>query len=219
MTRCLVCDDHEMVREGLSRSLQRCIPDAVISLAHDYRDAWLQAEQQPDICVCDLMMPGAEPLHGIERLQAIAPAMSIIVLTAVADDTLMLKLLRGGVSGFVSKTESGQVLQSVIQLVLSGGRYLPDRLLEMAPTEKSEGTRAAPHKQKPHLTTQQTKVLDLLARGQTNKEIARKLDVAPSTVKFHIDLLLRRFEARNRTEVLTRAIEAGLLTARNSQSA
>lgn len=218
MTTCLICDDHSLVREALAGSFRRAVPGAEVILAKDFIQAWQLAQTQPDMCVCDLVMPGATPLEGIRTLQQLAPNMSIIVLTALEDDALMLDLLGAGVAAFVNKTESGDVLASVIHLVLAGARYLPPRLLGLvnanaSPSAQKSNT-ADPIGMATKVTRQQSKVLELLARGQTNKEMARELDVAPSTVKFHMDLLLRRFEARNRTEVLTRAMEVGLLVER-----
>jgi two-component system, NarL family, nitrate/nitrite response regulator NarL len=215
MTTCLICDDHSLVREALAGSFRRAVPAAEVILAKDYTQAWQLANVQPDLCVCDLVMPGASPLEGITTLQQIAPNMSIIVLTALEDDSLMLDLLAAGVAAFVNKTESGEVLASVIHLVLAGARYLPTRLLGLIAVNANSGaskpSSVCPVNLTTKVTRQQSKVLELLARGQTNKEMARELDVAPSTVKFHMDLLLRRFEARNRTEVLTRAMAIGLI--------
>jgi DNA-binding NarL/FixJ family response regulator len=212
--RCLVCDDHSLVREALSETLRRLIPDSQIVLASDYPSAWLEAEVGPDLCICDLMMPGADPLVGIRRLQTIEPNMKIIVLTALDDDDLMWELLQSGICAFVGKSESGRILQSVINLVLAGGRYLPDKLLHLANKETSALSDSRKVALPMSVTPQQSRVLELISKGQTNKEMARELRVAPSTIKFHVDILLRRFEARNRTEILSKAIESGLIAER-----
>jgi DNA-binding NarL/FixJ family response regulator len=211
---CLVCDDHSLVCEALSETLKRLIPDVQILLARDYPSAWLHAEVMPDLCICDLMMPGADPLVGIRQLQVIEPSMKIIVLTAMDDDDLMWSLLQSGICAFVGKAESGRILQSVIHLVLAGGRYLPDRLLHLFEKKGGGKIEAREPNASISVTPQQSRVLELISKGQTNKEMARTLRVAPSTVKFHIDILLRRFEARNRTEILSKAIDAGLLAER-----
>jgi DNA-binding NarL/FixJ family response regulator len=201
MKLCLICDDHALMREAISITVRNIWPAIEIVEAGDFPTAWGLAQGKPDLCLCDLAMPGSAPLAGINKLREIQPDMPIIVITGSATDDEMMTLLKCGVRGFVPKSSAGPVVEAAIRLVVVGGTYLPPRLAEIAqhtlPSEKAEPPTA--------LTLQQRRVLDLLAQGLSNKEIAAKLNIAPSTVKFHVDRLLTRFDARNRAEIVRKS--------------
>lgn len=206
MKSCLICDDHPIVREAIRGILSFSWPDAQFAEAPDFPTAQLMAEEGFDICLCDLAMPGAEPVEGVAELLRRAPGLQVLIITASADDALMLRLLRMGVSGFVPKSAGGKIIESAIRLVLAGGKYLPQQLLDHVAPEMSVISDSAPR-----LTDQQRRVIQLVAAGQTNKTIARSLGLAPSTVKTHLDQAMRSLGASNRVMAVTKAREAGLL--------
>ena len=207
MKSCLICDDHAILREAVALTVSTKWPNCAMSLAIDYPAAWLAAEAHFDLCICDLSMPGSEPIQGVARLQRLQPDMPIIVLTGSYNDTQMLQLLSMGVSGFVSKASTGQVIEAAINLVLAGGRYIPPEI--MASLNAGVGIEAPVAKAS--LTRQQRRVLECLGKGLSNKEIAAILGVAPSTIKFHVDSLLDRLEAKNRAEIVGKGRGLGLL--------
>ncbi len=203
MKICLICDDHAIMREAMAATISRIWPDVTIIEAADFPSSWKEAERKPDLCLCDLSMPGSDSLAGIEALRAIQPEMPIIVVTGSANDAEMIALVKSGVAGFVQKSSTGPVIEAAIRLVLAGGTYIPPRVAELV--------YAAPQAtDSPAFTPQQRRVLQLVARGQSNKEIANMLGIAPSTAKFHVDSLLEKLGVRNRAEATAKAIALGL---------
>lgn len=191
----------------MAQTIRNGWPGVAVKEAEDYPSAWHAAEAGFDLCISDLMMPGSDPMAGISRLRELQPEMPIVILTGSSEDRLMLELLALGVRGFVPKSSSGPVLKAAIELVMAGGQYLPPGLLTLA-----SAALAAPElPSNVQLTKQQKLVLQQLSAGQTNKEIAIALGVAPSTVKFHIDELMKRLEVRTRSEALYRARVLGLV--------
>ncbi len=212
MTSFLICDDHALVREALAGTVQMGWPGAAVDLAGDFPSAWAKAAQGYDLVVCDLIMPGAAPLAGIDGMIRAAPDTPLLVVTGTEDDALLLDLLDRGVAGFAPKTASGSIIEAAMRLILAGGRYLPPRLAEIASARIDDGSVIAVRddvaRLAERLTERQMEVLRLIARGQSNKEIARALDLAPSTVKTHVAQVLTCLGAANRTDA---AIKARLL--------
>ena len=227
MQTCLICDDHALVREALVGSVKMNWPGAAVSEASDFPQAWARARSQPGFCIADLVMPGAAPLDGIKGIMQAAPSTPILVVTGTEDDALLLALLKLGVAGFAPKSASGAIVEAAIRLILAGGRYLPPRLADIAAARVDAapaGDRAiikdpslARRPEQVHqtlpdpLTLRQTEVLTLVAQGRSNKEIARTLGLAPSTVKTHLENLLQTLGVANRTEAAGKARELKIL--------
>lgn len=194
----LICDDHAIVREAIAEVLAQSISDCRIAQAADFAQALdCVASDPPDLVLCDLAMPGADPRTGIGKLLKQVPSVPICVLTGSQDHGLMVDLLSAGVSGFVGKFSSGAVIAAAVNLILAGGRYVPPEVLDLLP----DGT-AAELVEPPtiRLTAQQARVLTLVGEGKSNKLIAQILNVAPSTVKTHLDQAMRVLNATNRYE-------------------
>lgn len=205
MNSFLICDDHTLVREAISGTLLSTWPGSVILEAADFMQAWNAAIEDVELCICDLMMPGAEPMEGVFRLKQAAPDMPILILTGTNDDGLMLRLIKLGVNGFVHKDSGSKVLLAAIQMISAGERHVPARILEMMVKDKEAFE--APFR----LTDQQRKVVSLVARGMSNKSIAQELGIAPSTVKTHLEQAMRLTDTTSRFEAANKARQAGLI--------
>lgn len=155
----------------------------------------------------DLVMPGSDPMEGVSRLIEIAPQTRVIIVTGSHDDAMLLELLARGVHGFLEKTVGADVILAAIDLVLAGSRYLPPRVAELAlnpPAARQVAGGRLP-------TDRQRQVLVLIAKGHSNKEIARSLGVSPATVKTHVAHAIASIGAANRTEAVVRARDLGLI--------
>jgi DNA-binding NarL/FixJ family response regulator len=212
MQSCLICDDHDLVREALAGAVASRWPAIRITQAANFPDAWALAAAIPDLCMVDLAMPGADERAGIAGLRAAAPAVPILVITGSHDDRLLLDLLSDGVAGFVPKTSGTGIIMAAIDLVLAGGRYMPPRVAELA-AHASPEPEAAPDARpaRPMVTPRQADVLRLVALGHSNKEIARDLILSPATVKTHVAQAIAAIGATNRTDAAIRARALGLI--------
>jgi DNA-binding NarL/FixJ family response regulator len=207
MQRCLICDDHPMVLDAMSLTLAQRWPELAIDKAADFPEAQALAASGPDLILADLGMPGATPLEGIAAIRRAAPNVPVIVFTGMADDDLLLKLVALPVSGFVAKTETPAVVMAAIELVLAGGRHLPVRIAELALRRSGYN----PIGNGARITARQHQVLQLLAAGRSNKEIAIALALSPATVKTHVAQSMAAVGAANRAEAAARAINLGLI--------
>jgi DNA-binding NarL/FixJ family response regulator len=210
MKTCLICDDHAMMREALAGAVALGWPDAEISQAADFPQAWAAAAAGPDLIISDLVMPGAQPVEGIGRLRAAAPDAPILVVTGNEEDEVLLALFRLGIAGFAPKTSKSAIIEAAIRLVLAGGRYLPPRVAELA-ARQAGSAGPAPPATVVRLTERQVDVLKLIATGESNKEIARELDLSPATIKAHAAAAMAALGAVNRTEAVVKAREMGLI--------
>lgn len=211
MRTCLVCDDHAMMRTALAGAIELGWPDARVAQACDFPSGWSAAADRPDLILCDLSMPGAEPLEGVRRMIEAAPDALLIVVTGREDDRLLLALFELNVAGFVPKSASSEILEAAIRLVLAGGRYLPPRIFELARANGQPVPARDAGSEVGRLTDRQIDVLRRMAQGSSNKEIAQALNLSPATVKTHAAAIIATLGVANRTEAAIRARELRLI--------
>ena len=212
MQTCLVCDDHAMMRTALEGAVAVAWPDATISTASDFPSGWSMAAEHPELILCDLVMPGADPVSGIRKLREVSPLSHLLVITGSEDDRLLLDLFDLGIAGFVPKTAGGQIIEAAIRLVLAGGQYIPSRIIEIARQRPSSAPQSSGKLYDvSRLTERQIEVLRYMSRGESNKEIARSLSLSPATIKAHAAAIIGILGVTNRTEAAFRAREIGLL--------
>jgi DNA-binding NarL/FixJ family response regulator len=187
--RGLICDDHPLMREALAGAMRQRWPEVRLDEAGDYPTAWALAEAQPDFCLLDLSMPGAEPAAGVAGVCARAPGAVVLVVTGIDDEAVLGAVRACGVAGVFSKNADAEVLMAEVRARVPG-------------LQAWEAAR---------LPRRQQEVLCLLAEGRTNKEIALRLGISPATVKIHVARLTAWLGAVNRTDAVVRARDAGLL--------
>lgn len=201
----LIADDHPMVRDALARMIRTIEAGAEILEAKDYAETEACMRDLPDLMLLDIDMPGMDGITGIRRLRDTHPTVRVIVASGSDDAAIIRAVLGMGVSGFLPKAESAEVLVQAIRLVLSGGSYTPPQALSDFRDE------ALPrHPDASGLTARQLDVLRLLMRGEPNKAIARQLGLTEGTVKIHIAAILRGLQSRNRTEAVVTARKMGI---------
>jgi DNA-binding NarL/FixJ family response regulator len=179
------------MRQALAVTIRAHWPAARIAEAADFPQAWATAEAGADLCLVDLAMPGAEPLEGVARLQERLPDAAILVTTGLAEAPLLAAVRGLGVAGLIPKTLDPEATVAAIRNALQG------RSIDMAP--------------QPALPPRQAQVLQLIAQGLTNKEIAARLGIAPATIKIHVSALLANLGAANRTRAVAEARRKGLV--------
>lgn len=181
-----------------------------ITLVSDFPAAWDAINTAPDICICDLVMPGASPIDGIRGLRERAPETPILVVTGSEEDALLFALFEMGIAGFVPKSARSSVIEAAITVVLAGERYIPGRVLELAGNNGKENAQNSTPSDM-SLSARQIDVLRCVAEGQSNKEAARSLVLSPSTIKAHIAAAMAVLGASNRTEAVMIAKQLGAI--------
>ncbi len=208
--RILVVDDHPLFREGVIRTLSGEPDMTVIGEADTAAGAITKArEVLPDVILLDLKLPDASGLEVVSTLQQECPFSKVIVLTVVEDEDALLQALKRGARGYLLKGISGQELQQVVRAVASGETYvtpsMAGRLLAELTAPSAYRTAAGLISE---LTERERAILDLVAQGKTNKEIAAQLFLSEKTVKHYMTNVLQKLQVRNR-------VEAALLAARD----
>lgn len=191
----LIVDDHPLIRSALREALSVMAERVELLEAANPEEglALLGQRADTDLIVLDLNFSHHDGLKFIERFRAAAPAVPLVIYTMYEDAPTLRQALACGAAGVIPKTHSQKLLQKAVELVMEGGIYLPPSLArQLADSE------AGPPKAE--MSRQQWKILELLAEGSPNKEIARKLGIASSTVKNQLTGIFERLGVSNRTQ-------------------
>jgi len=203
--RLLLVDDHPVVRRGLRGYLELEPDFTVVGEAGDGEEALRAiAETHPDVVLLDLKMPGLDGQGVLERLAAeTGDAPRVLVLTSATDAERVPNAITAGAAGFVYKDIDPDALASAIRTVHAGQLLLSPVAMRGLMNGNAATTA-------PSLTPRESQVLGLIAKGQTNRQIARALGVSEKTVKTHVTNLLRRIDAADRTQAALWAVRHGI---------
>jgi DNA-binding NarL/FixJ family response regulator len=210
----LVADDQALVRDGLRLILDSQSDIDVVGEATDGEEAVRAATRlTPDVVLMDIRMPGVDGLEATRRITS-RTSCRVLVLTTFDLDEYVIEALSAGASGFLLKSSPRQHLLHAVRTVCEGGALLDPGLTVRLVEEHVRGrTIADPATEQRlgRLTTREREVLDLLARGHSNPEIALRLHLGETTVKSHVAHTLAKIEARDRTQAVVFAYEAGFV--------
>ena len=200
--RVLIADDHVVVREGLVAMIDRQPDMTVVAQAPNGAEAVeLWRSHGPDIALLDLRMPVLDGVGAIGRIRAEDPKARILILTTYDGDEDIYRGMRAGAKAYLLKDTPREELLQCIRAVYSGESYIPPAVAAKLASQVS-GER---------LTTRETEILALIARGRSNKAIARELDISEGTVKTHVKSILQKLEATSRTEAVSIGAKRGLV--------
>jgi DNA-binding NarL/FixJ family response regulator len=204
--RILIVEDQRIVREGLTALLE---DEAEVEIAGEAADGQQAVDQfgqiQPDVVLMDLQMPLVDGAEATRRIREQAPEAHILVLTTYATDEFIFKALRAGAQGYVLKDASADELLAAIRAVYHGQTWLAPAVAARLVAGVSAG---APEP----LTPRELEVLALMGKGASNNEIAATLDITPRTTKVHVQNILGKLGATNRTEAVSIAVRQKLIT-------
>lgn len=217
----LVADDHELFLKGLEFILRDFLPEAELVFAKNYQELFNEIGRAADfdLILTDLAMPGANWNEAISRIHNALPETPIIILSAVFDKEIVHKTIEQGAAGYIPKTSPNAVILSAINLVLSGGVYIPPELLSdtlrnefdvLKQVEKITEDQNVEENLK-ILTPRQIDVLGLISKGYSNKQIAYELGLTEGTVKLHVTAILKLLKVYNRTAAVIEAARLGLI--------
>jgi len=199
----IVADDHALFREGIRHLLLRLADDVTVLEAecHDVALQLIKDNPEADLALVDLHMPGRDDFSGLSELLDHAQTIPVVVLSGAEGHEMLHKVIKAGVMGFIPKHENAEVILHALQLVLSGGVYVPPVYLT---------TNAADHPSPNRLTPRQTEVLQKLCQGHSNKEIGRLMKLSVPTIKCHITAIFRELNVDNRYQAVSTAKRLGL---------
>jgi len=210
--RILLADDHPMVRRGLQSFLQTQPDLAVAGEASNGLETLEKvAELRPDVVLMDLVMPSLNGVEATKRIKENFPSVKVIVLTSFADEEHVLPAIRAGASGYLLKDVEPEELASAIRRVHEGRTALhPDAAERLMNGLAEEGKPPAPEPAASRLTSRERQVLELIAAGRSNKQIAAELFITEKTVKSHVSHLLDKLGMSDRTQAAVYAVKQGL---------
>lgn len=213
--RVLIADDQRVVREGLETLLSLLPGVTVVGTAADGAEAVARtAELDPDVVLMDLHMPVLSGVEATERLTAEGSRAGVVVLTTYSDDDWVFAALRAGARGFLTKDASADEILQAVRTVHAGHAQLDPSVQRRLLTALAGHAPAAPapSANPDGLTPREFVVLDLIARGRSNRELAEELFVSDATVKTHINHLLAKTGARDRAQLVGYAYRLGIAT-------
>ena len=216
--RILVVDDHTLFRRGLTALLQRDPQFEVVGDAGDASQAQRRVEElKPNLILLDNHLPGVNGVDALPALLAASPGVRIVMLTVSEDEGDLAQALRGGACGYLLKTIEGDALAAAIRRAMQGESVIADEMTgKLVAAFRGAGAPPAPAAPEPvasKVDTLSQRELDILrgiARGQANKEIARALGIAETTVKIHVQHILRKLNVSSRVHAAVIASEHGL---------
>jgi len=207
--RILIGDDHLLFREGLRRLLEQLSADATFMDASTFDEALsiVCSDEVFDLVLIDLQMPGWRGFSGLEELCAAVPDTPVIVVSASESQSDVRSSLDAGAAGFIPKSSSVRIMLSAINLVFSGGIYLPPSAIHADVVAKTNqaSTDAGGHAERTGghtLTQRQWEVLNCLREGKSNKQIAYELGLSEGTVKIHVTAIFKSLGVKNRTQAV-----------------
>ena len=215
MIRIAIADDHPVVREGLVAMLET-EPDFEVAgtAATGAEAAALVARVDPDVMLLDLELPELDGVGVLRRLAAEGARVRVIVFTVFDTDERIIAAVEAGAPGYLLKGAPRGELFAAVRTVAAGGSLLAP----VASSAVLRRVRGEVPTGGPSLTPREREVLQALARGLGNKQIAARLGVSERTVKFHVSALFEKLGAGNRTEAVTIAARAGLVSIRERES-
>jgi DNA-binding NarL/FixJ family response regulator len=226
--RVLIADDHDLVRDGYQRMLDREPDLEVVGEARDGREAVeLCRKLRPDLVLMDVRMPEMDGIEATRRIKAELPTISVLVVTTYDNPDYLFEAVEAGAAGYVLKDAPKAQLVSAVRRTLSGESPLNQELAMQLISRFGRQARgpgepaASPAASRPRradaspleaLTPRELEVLGLLARGKSNPQIAQELVISRATAKTHVERIIGKLGVSDRTQAALRAIERGLVT-------
>lgn len=215
--RVLLVDDHGLIRRGMKGQFTLESDFSVVGEAGNGGEAIeLAAQLQPDVVLMDIDMPVMDGITATQQIKSDLPATRILALSAFDNDTQVMGMLAAGADGYCLKSIEWEQLIAVIQLILQGGAYLdPPIAQKVARMLKSPvsggGVPVAETPQQSLLSNREREILKLIAKGQSNQEIAKQLYLSLGTVKSYVRMLLNKLSVDDRVQAAAVAVREGLI--------
>jgi DNA-binding NarL/FixJ family response regulator len=207
----MVVDDHELFRGGLVGLLEERGIRVVAEAAMAQEAIEMVDERNPDVILMDLNMPGMSGVEALQRLTAIAPLKRVVVITVMADEESVMDALLAGACGYVLKDQPIDQIVESIRAAARGESLLSPRIASRLVRRLREPEDTDSHGTDPQLTARELEVLQLVAQGVDNQEIAKSLYLSEHTVKNHVSNILLKLQVENRLQAAVRAVRGRMV--------
>lgn len=212
-TRVLVVDDHVVFRYGMRAMLANVRGFEVVAEAGSGEEAVEKVvEAHPDIVLMDVQMPGMNGIEATRRIKQANPSVSVVVVTMFGDDDSVFSAMRAGAKGYVLKGADAEEVMKVLRAVADGEAHFGPEIARRLMGFFSAPKPASPSEDFPELTAREVEILEFMARGMSNPDIASRLYVSPKTIRNHVSHIFLKLQVADRAQAIVRAREAGLGT-------
>jgi len=212
----LIVDDHEVVRRGLRATLESHVGWRIVAEASDGREALAQVEQhKPDVVIMDISLPELNGLEATRQLLAFAPRTRVLILTLHESEQLVHEVLAAGARGYVLKSDATRHLIAAVEALGDGRTYFTSKVSDFVLAGYLSPGPASPQHAKPasRLSPRETEVVQLLAEGKSNKEVAALLNLSVKTVETHRANIMVKLELPSFSDLVRYAIRNGIIQA------
>ncbi len=210
--RIFIADDHELVRYALRTLLEAEPGIEVVGESPDGEGAVAATrENAVDVVLLDLRMPGIGGIEACRRIKEASPDVDVLVLTSFGDDDEVFGVLAAGAGGYILKDTRPDLVVQAVRAIAEGQAVFDSKIAARVIAGKAEGTKAPDAALMELLSDRELEVLRLMARGMSNKEIARALWIGEATVKTHVSHMLHKMGTGDRTQAVLTAIQAGVV--------
>ncbi len=198
--RVMIVDDHDVVREGLRALVQKRPDLALVGEADSVASAIKEAGRaEPDVIIMDVRLPDGSGIEACREIRAARPDTKVLMLTSYADDEAVLASIMAGASGYLLKQTKGQEVVRAVERI-AGGESLLDPSVTSRVLERLRSGAGEKDDELSLLSMQETRILDLIAGGKTNKEIAKEVFLSDKTVKNYVSSILSKLNLHRRSE-------------------
>jgi DNA-binding NarL/FixJ family response regulator len=208
--RVVVVDDHDLYRSGLVAFLRENRFEVLAEASSGPEAVEVTLREQPDVVLMDINLPGFDGVEAVRRISSASPEVQVVVLTVVADEPTVISALMAGASGYLLKDAPIEDVAIGVRSVLRGESLLSPRVAR-ALVRRLHSERPPPPGAAIALTDRERQVLEQLAAGRENAQIATALFISQNTVKTHVSNILEKLEVGNRVQAVVRAYREGLL--------
>ena len=209
--RVLIADDHQLFRDGLKALLLSAPDTEVVGEASTGQEAiHLAAESQPDVLLMDLQMPDVDGIEATRQIVQASPHINVLMVTRFEDDQSVFAAMRAGARGYVLKGAKHEEMLRAIRAAGSGEAIFSPTIAARMMSFFAASRRTIPEEAFSDLTDREREILELMARGDSNAEIARALTISVKTVRNHVSNIFNKLQVADRAQAVIRAREAGL---------
>lgn len=211
MYKILLADDHPLFREAIINVIEHSFPGCETLETEDLEGALeiAQNEEDLDLILLDLNMPGMNGLNGLITLRNDMPTVPVVIVSAEEDKQIVLQAITYGAVGFITKSSPRDQMSDALQQILAGNVYLPSDIIRSSQPDNRRSQRKDDNQIPPELlsslTRRQLLVLERMSKGESNKQIAYNLNIAETTVKAHVSAILRKLGVHNRIQAVLSA--------------